>query len=65
MTLSPLTQHCDIPHANKAANMLGMLERLSLKISHSQNVKLLQFILRFNMLHKLPAKFMIKAPPCH
>lgn len=65
LTPSPLTQHCDIPHANKAANMLGVLERSSLEISHSQNVKRLQFISRLNVLHKLPVKFMIKAPPCH
>ena len=32
LTLSPLTQHCDIPHASKVTNMLRVLERSSLKI---------------------------------
>lgn len=42
LTLSPLTQHCDIPRVSEVTNTVGVLERSSLKISCSQDVKPLE-----------------------
>lgn len=62
LTLSPLiaTQPYDTPHAHRATNTVGGPERLCLKISSSLNIELLQFIMKFNILHKRPAERAIK-----
>lgn len=48
----------------KLTNKLQVPERSSLQISHGQNVKLLQFILRLNILHKCEAGTSLK-PSSH
>lgn len=59
----PFTRMSNVTVVSKVTNKREVPERWNLKISHSQNVKLLQFILRPNVVHKLPGRYFIKALP--
>lgn len=48
----PFTGMSNVTVLIEVTNKLQVPQRSSLKISHLQNVKLLQFILRLNILHK-------------